>query len=205
METLKSYYKDTLRALLYKTWGFKKIHGIIKKEKINMKKESIDRLNAVLPQIMALSEHKEWFSDPKDIKIVIVKNIEEVKDLIRNTEAYVLILDYVVEGETVVLTKSQEVLEILKDSESYNFEDYISESLYRIGELMEIDQKTGKEIITVAVMSFVTTSILLIANIYFFNLIVAIIITILMLLVFWLEKRAYKQILNKNESNEKLL
>lgn len=170
-----------------------------------MKKESIDRLNAVLPQIMALSEHKEWFSDPKDIKIVIVKNIEEVKDLIRNTEAYVLILDYVVEGETVVLTKSQEVLEILKDSESYNFEDYISESLYRIGELMEIDQKTGKEIITVAVMSFVTTSILLIANIYFFNLIVAIIITILMLLVFWLEKRAYKQILNKNESNEKLL
>lgn len=170
-----------------------------------MKKESIDRLNAVLPQIMASSEHKEWFSDPKDIKIVIVKNIEEVKDLIRNTEAYVLILDYVVEGETVVLTKSQEVLEILKDSESYNFEDYISESLYRIGELMEIDQKTGKEIITVAVMSFVTTSILLIANIYFFNLIVAIIITILMLLVFWLEKRAYKQILNKNESNEKLL
>lgn len=204
METLKSYYKDTLRALLYKP-GFKKIHGIIKKEKINMKKESIDRLNAVLPQIMASSEHKEWFSDPKDIKIVIVKNIEEVKDLIRNTEAYVLILDYVVEGETVVLTKSQEVLEILKDSESYNFEDYISESLYRIGELMEIDQKTGKEIITVAVMSFVTTSILLIANIYFFNLIVAIIITILMLLVFWLEKRAYKQILNKNESNEKLL
>ena len=64
-----------------------------------MKKESIDRLNAVLPQIMASPEHKEWFSDSKDIKIVIVKNIEEVKDLIRNIEAYVLILDYVVEGE----------------------------------------------------------------------------------------------------------
>ena len=160
-----------------------------------MKKESIDRLNAVLPQIMASSEHKEWFSDPKDIKIVIVKNIEEVKDLIHNIKAYVLILDYVVEGETLILTKSQEVLEILKDSESYNFEDYI-----RIGELMEIDQKTGKEIITVAAMSFVTISILLIANIYFFNPIVATIITILMIFVFWLEKRAYKHILNKCES-----
>lgn len=165
-----------------------------------MKKESIDRLNAVLPQIMASQEHKEWFSDPKDIKIVIVKNIEEVKDLIRNIEAYVLILDYVVEGETVVLTKSQEVLEILKDSESYNFEDYITESIGRIGELVEIDQKTAKEITTVAVMSFVTTSILLGLNIYFFNPILAIIITTLMIFVFWLEHRAYKQILNKNES-----
>ena len=170
-----------------------------------MKKESIDRLNAVLPQIMVLPEHKEWFSDPKDIKIVIVKNIEEVKDLIRNIEAYVLILDYVVEGETVVLTKSQEVLEILKDSESYNFEDYITESLGRIVELMEIDQKTAKEIISVAAMSFVTTSILLIANIYFFTPIIAVIITALMIFVFWLEHRAYKQILDKNESNEKTL
>ena len=170
-----------------------------------MKKESIDRLNAVLPQIMASSEHKEWFSDPKDIKIVIVKNIEEVKDLIRNIEAYVLILDYVVEGETVVLTKSKEVLDILKDSESYNFEDYITESLGRIVELMEIDQKTIKERITVAVMSFVTTSILLIANIYFFTPIIAVIITALMIFVFWLEHRAYKQILDKYESNEKTL
>ena len=169
-----------------------------------MKKESIDRLNAVLPQIMASSEHKEWFSDPKDIKIVIVKNIEEVKDLIHNIEAYVLILDYVVEGETVVLTKSKEVLDILKDSESYNFEDYMTESLYRIGELMEIDQKTGKEIITVASMSFVMTLILLGLNIYFIDPILAIIITSLMLLVFWLEQRAYKQILNVNQ-NEKLL
>ena len=165
-----------------------------------MKKESIDRLNAVLPQIMASSEHKEWFSDPKDIKIVIVKNIEEVKDLIHNIEAYVLILDYVVEGETVVLTKSKEVLDILKDSESYNFEDYMTESLYRIGELMEIDQKTGKEIITVAAMSFVMTLILLGLNIYFIDPILAIIITSLMLLVFWLEQRAYKQILDKYES-----
>ena len=165
-----------------------------------MKKESIDRLNAILPQIMASSEHKEWFSDPKDIKIVIVKNIEEVKDLIRNIEAYVLILDYVVEGETVVLTKSKEVLDILKDSESYNFEDYMTESLYRIGELMEIDQKTGKEIITVAAMSFVMTLILLGLNIYFIDPILAIIITSLMLLVFWLEQRAYKQILDKYES-----
>ena len=154
-----------------------------------MKKESIDRLNAILPQIMASPEHKEWFSDPKDIKIVIVKNIEEVKDLIHNIEAYVLIL---VEGETLILTKSQEVLEILKDSESYNFEDYV-----RIGELME---KTGKEIITVAAMSFVTTSILLGLNIYFFNPILATIITILMIFVFWLEHRAYKQILDKYES-----
>ena len=162
-----------------------------------MKKESIDRLNAVLPQIMASPEHKEWFKDYEDIKIVIVKNIEEVKDLIRNTEAYVLILDYVVEGETVVLTKSKEVLDILKDSEIYNFEDYITESLNRIGELIAIDQKTGKEIITVAVMSFVTTVILLGLNIYFFNPIAALIITPLMLLVFWLEQRAYKQILNK--------
>ena len=159
-----------------------------------MEKETIDRLNAVLPQIMASPEHKEWFKDYEDIKIVIVKNIEEVKDLIRNTEAYVLILDY------VVLTKSKEVLDILKDSESYNFEDYITESLYRIGELMEIDQKTAKEIITVAVMSFVTTLILLGLNIYFFDPILAIIITALMIFVFWLEHRAYKQILDKNES-----
>lgn len=156
-----------------------------------MEKETIDRLNAVLPQIMASPEHKEWFKDYEDIKIVIVKNIEEVKDLIHNTEGYVLILDY------VVLTKSKEVLEILKDSESYNFEDYITESLNRIGELMEIDQKTAKEITTVAVMSFVTTVILLGLNIYFFNPIAALIITPLMLLVFWLEQRAYKQILNK--------
>lgn len=156
-----------------------------------MEKETIDRLNAVLPQIMASPEHKEWFKDYEDIKIVIVKNIEEVKDLIHNTEGYVLILDY------VVLTKSKEVLEILKDSEIYNFEDYITESLNRIGELIAIDQKTAKEITTVAVMSFVTTSILLGLNIYFFNPILAIIITTLMIFVFWLEQRAYKQILNK--------
>ena len=157
-----------------------------------MKKESIDRL----PQIMILPEHKEWFSDPKDIKIVIVKNIKEVKPQIDNIDAIVLILEYAVEGETVVLTKSKEVLDILKDSETYNFEDYITESLYR----MEIDQKTAKEITTVAVMSFVTTSILLGLNIYFFNPILAIIITTLMIFVFWLEHRAYKQILDKYES-----
>ena len=161
-----------------------------------MKKENIDRLNAVLPQIMILPEHKEWFSDPKDIKIVIVKNIKEVKPQIDNIDAIVLILEYAVEGETVVLTKSKEVLDILKDSETYNFEDYITESLYR----MEIDQKTAKEITTVAVMSFVTTSILLGLNIYFFNPILAIIITTLMIFVFWLEHRAYKQILDKYES-----
>jgi len=62
---------------------------------------------------------------------------------------------------------------------------------------MEIDQKTAKEIITVAVMSFVTTVILLGLNIYFLNPIAALIITPLMLFVFWLEQRAYKQILNK--------
>lgn len=163
-----------------------------------MKKETIDRLNAVLPQIMASPEHKEWFRDPKDIKIVIVKNIEEVKDLIHNTEGYVLIFE--VEGGILVLTKSKEVLEILKDSEIYNFEDYITESLNRIGELIGIDQKTRKEIMIVAVMSFVTTVILLGLNIYFFNPIAALIITPLMLFVFWLERRAYKQILDKYES-----
>ena len=65
---------------------------------------------------------------------------------------------------------------------------------------MEIDQKTAKEITTVAVMSFVTTSILLGLNIYFFNPILAIIITTLMIFIFWLEHRAYKQILDKYES-----
>lgn len=173
-----------------------------------MEKETIDRLNTVLPNIFALKEHKEWFKNYDDIKIVIVKNIEEVKDLIRGVEAYVLILDYVVEGETVVLTKSQEVLDILKDSETYNFKDYLKESLDRIGELtidrmgelIEIDHKTRKEIITVAVMSFVTILILLGLNIYFFDPIVSIITVVLIMLVSWLEKRAYKQILDKYES-----
>lgn len=157
-----------------------------------MKKETIDRLNAVLPQIMASPEHKEWFRDPKDIKIVIVKNIEEVKDLIHNTEGYVLIFE--VEGGILVLTKSKEVLEILKDSEIYNFEDYITD---RVGELIEIDRKTAKEIITVSFMSLVMSLIFLAVNIYFLNPIVSVITVGLMILTYWLEQRAYRQILDK--------